>query len=75
MPDSINVSQIPRDPTQDPRTRRALQILSQLLNSLQIAGDIELTEPGKYHLTGHTDQTILANRIFSPKAAYGMFGG
>ncbi len=49
---ATDVLRIPRDPTADTRTREALDIVSQWLNSLVNVGTIVSTGPGTIGLTG-----------------------
>lgn len=70
------VNQLPREPTQDVRTRRFMQILGQLMNSLLESGAIVQTGAGDYQIAVNTADLVITQRLLGPKIpSYGMFGG
>lgn len=56
------VNQLPQDPEQNTRTRRFMQILSQIMNSLLTSGTIAQTGPSSYTMS--TAQSVLMNQVF-----------
>ncbi len=60
----MNLPTLPRDPTADVRTRRFMDLLHGILNSLLTQLAIIQTEPGTFVIATNTDQFILANQIF-----------
>jgi hypothetical protein len=61
----VNEQTVSRDPAQETRTRRFVQTISVIINSLLQKRQIVQTGANTYSVTG-TDQAILASQIFGP---------
>lgn len=71
---ATNLLLAPRDPRIDLRTRRFLDIVGTLLNSLVMGKQLQQVTVNQWTMV-ETDQIIMASRVFAQKSQYGMWGG